>query len=143
MKFVISNIKMENQIDKAIKEIKFQNEKNLIKYNNDIKDRVIYIAFEQINSNKIQFVSEYIKKNYKNDNYKYIFIIHIQRSFNLKNNNNNNKMIYSIPDIDPEIEQLFIDNLNGPNIRLKDLLKKNVKEIMNDNNVYINFDNKI
>lgn len=118
---------MENQIDKAIKEIKFQNEKNLIKYNNDIKDRVIYIAFEQINSNKIQFVSEYIKKNYKNDNYKYIFIIHIQRSFNLKNNNNNNKMIYSIPDIDPEIEQLFIDNLNGPNIKFKDLLKKMLK----------------
>ena len=124
---MISNIKMENQIDKAIKEIKFQNEKNLIKYNNDIKDRVIYIAFEQINSNKIQFVSEYIKKNYKNDNYKYIFIIHIQRSFNLKNNNNNNKMIYSIPDIDPEIEQLFIDNLNGPNIKFKDLLKKMLK----------------
>ena len=133
---------MENQIDKAIKEIKFQNEKNLIKYNNDIKDRVIYIAFEQINSNKIQFVSEYIKKNYKNDNYKYIFIIHIQRSFNLKNNNNNNKMIYSIPDIDPEIEQLFIDNLNGPNIKFKDLLKKNVKDIMNDNSVYMNLNNE-
>ena len=124
MKFLISNIIIENQLERKIKEIKYQNEKTFL---NDIyiNNKIIYIAFEQFNSNKIQFVSEYIKKNYKNDNYKYIFIIHIQRSFNP--NNNNNKMIYSIPDIDPEIEQLFIDNLNGPNIKFKDLLKKMLK----------------
>ncbi len=33
-------------------------------------------------------------------------------------------MIYWIPDIDSDIEQLFIDNLNGENIKFKDLLKK-------------------
>ena len=122
MKFMISEIKSENELKYKIDEII-----NIIENDKISNQNNIIIQFEQINSNKIQFVSEYIKKNYKNDNYKYIFIIHIQRSFNLKNNNNNNKMIYSIPDIDPEIEQLFIDNLNGPNIKFKDLLKKMLK----------------
>lgn len=36
-------------------------------------------------------------------------------------------MIYWIPDIDSDIEQLFIDNLNGENIKFKDLLKKILK----------------
>ena len=129
---------MENQIDKAIKEIKFQNEKNLIKYNNDIKDRVIYIAFEQINSNKIQFVSEYIKKKFKSDDYKYIFMVHIHRNFDSQINST----IYSIPDIDPDIDQLFIDNLNGPNLKFKDLLKSNIKFILDDNSEYMDLDNE-
>ncbi len=131
MKFLISTIKMENKLDSTIKEIKFQNDR--LPYN-DGKKNIIYIAFEQFNSNKIQFVSEYIKKNYKDDGYKYIFIIHIQRNFNPKAEH----PIYSIPDIDPEIEQLFIDNLNGPNIKYRDLLKRNIKEIMSDNGQYMN-----
>ena len=124
MKFLISNIIIENQLERKIKEIKYQNEKT---FSNDIyiNNKIIYISFKQINSNKIQFVSEYIKKNCKNDNYKYIFIVHIQRNFNSQIHN----IIYSIPDIDPEIEQLFIDNLNGPNIRFKDLLKKMLKKL--------------
>ena len=57
--------------------------------------------------------------------------------------NNKNKMIYSIPDIDPEIEQLFIDNLNGPNnISLRDLLKKPIKQIMSENSAYMNLNDE-
>ena len=145
MKFLISNIRKEDQLERIIKEIKYQNGKLHTNSNdetnnnsNDETNNIIYIAFEQFNSNKIQFISEYIKKHYKNDNYRYIFIIHIQRNFNSQVNN----MIYSIPDIDPDIEQLFIDNLNGPNIRFKDLLKKNIKEILNDNSVYMNLNNE-
>ena len=136
MKFLISNIKMENKMDSKIKEIKYQNE-NL--RSDDKKNNIIFISFEQFNSNKIKFVSEYIKKNYEKDNYKYLFIIHIQRNFNPEINN----VIYSIPDIDPQIDQLFIDNLNGPNnISLKDLLKKPIKDIMRENSVYMNLSNE-
>ena len=137
MKFLISNIQMENQLERAIKEIKFQNEK-ICKESSDIKNNIIYIAFEQFNSNKIKFVSEYIKKYYKGDNYRYVFIIQIQRNFNPQVTNS----VYSIPDTDPDIDQLFIDNLNGPNIKLRDLLKKNIKDILNDNIAYLNLENE-
>ena len=138
MKFLISNIRMENQLERAIKEVKYQNEKVLHTNSNDRKNKIIYISFDQLNSNKIQFVSEYIKKNYKNDDYRYIFIIHIQRNFKLQMSN----MIYSIQDIDPDIEQLFIDNLNGPNIMFKNLLNKNIQDIMNENSEYMNLNNE-
>ena len=52
---------MENQLEREIKEIKYQNEKVLHTNINDIKNRIIYISFDQFTSNKIQFVSEYIK----------------------------------------------------------------------------------
>ena len=104
-----------------------------------MKTNIIFISFEQFNSNKIKFVSEYIKKNYEKDNYKYLFIIHIQRNFNPEINN----VIYSIPDIDPQIDQLFIDNLNGPNnISLRDLLKKPTKIIMSENSAYMNLNDE-
>ena len=136
MKFLISNIKMESKMDSTIREIKYQNE-NL--RSDERKNNIIFISFEQFNSNKIKFVSEYIKKNYENDNYKYIFIIHIQRNFNPEINS----VIYSIPDIDPKIDQLFIDNLNGPNnITLRDLLKKPIKTIMSENSAYMNLSNE-
>ena len=134
MKFLISNIRMENQLERAIKEVKYQNEKVLHTNSNDRKNKIIYISFDQLNSNKIQFVSEYIKKNYKNDDYRYIFIIHIQRNFKPQINNK----IYSLQDIDPDIEQLFIDNLNGPNINFKNLLNKNIQDIMDENSEYMN-----
>ena len=46
--------------------------------------------------------------------------------------------IYSLPDIDPNIEQLFIDNLNMPEIHFGDLLKKSIKEIISNNSKYMN-----
>ena len=135
MRFLISTIKKENQLESTIEEIK--NKNDLIE-NKDLKSNVIYISFDQLNSDKIHFVSEYIKKNYKEDGYKYIFIIYIQRNFGLEFNG----YIHTIPDIDPDINQLFIDNLNGPNINFKDLLKKNIKDILNDYSAYIDLNDE-
>ena len=137
MEILISEIKMEEKLDSSIKDLKYKNENKYINQNEG-KNNIIYIKFEQFNSDKIQFISEYIKKNYKDDNYNYVFIIFIQRNFNSQTNST----IYSIPDIDPDIEQLFIDNLNGENnIKFKDL-KKDIKDIMTDNSKYMSLDNE-
>ena len=174
MEFMISEIRNENQLKIRIDELKKKNENN--KYEKDYK---ILIHFEQINTNKIQFVSNFIFKNYQEkDEYRFIFIIHIQRNFDSENiedrkedknskekNNETNKedgqqginqskikkterkkeekksdRIYSIPNINQDINQLFIDNLNGNDIKLKDLLEKNIKEILDDNDELMNLD---
>ena len=169
MSFIISEIKNENQLKITIDELKKKNENN--KYTKDYK---ILIHFEQLNTNKIQFVSNFIIKNYKEkENYRYIFIIHIKRNFDFENkeekkqnkNNETNKedkkqenkkskvkkterkkeekksdRIYSIPNINQDINQLFIDNLNGNDIKLKDLLEKSIKEILDDNDELMNLD---
>ena len=131
MSFMVSEIKNEKQLEITINELKNKNENNKIE-----KDYNILIHFEQLNSNKIQFISNFINKNYKQDKYYYIFIIHIKRNFDSKND----ERIYSIPDINHDIKQLFIDNLNGKNIRLKDLLEKDIKNIMDDNDELMNLD---
>ena len=66
-------------------------------------------------------------KNFKEDNYNFIFIIHINRNFNKKKE----RIIYSLLDINDDINQVFIDNLNGNNdIRIHDLLYNNTKIIL-------------
>jgi len=178
MSFMISEIGNENQLKIRIDELKKKNENN--KYEKDYK---ILIHFEQINTNKIQFICNFILKNYKeNDNYFYIFIIHIKRNFEIENNEEkkNDKIpsgntqdrineeqrkedkkteekkaqdkkpkrkkekkserIYSIPNINQDINQLFIDNLNGNEIKLKDLLEKSIKEILDNNDELMNLD---
>ena len=138
MKNLISKIESENELDLMIKEIKYRNNNisSLTK-----KRNIIYISFVQFNSNKIQYVSDIIKKNYKEnkeDNYKFIFIVHIQRRFNSKEKNK----IYSLLDVDPDIEQLFIDNLNVPEIHFEYLLKKPIEKIISDNSEYINLNDE-
>lgn len=81
MSFMISEIKNENQLKITIDELKKKNENN--KYTKDYK---ILIHFEQLNTNKIQFVGNFIIKNYQEkENYRYIFIIHIKRNFDFEN----------------------------------------------------------
>ena len=121
MSFMISEIKNENQLKNRINEIKNKNE------NNEKADNII-IHFEHANSNKIQFMSNFIIKNFKEDKYNYILIIHIKRNFNP----NVNETIYSMPDINPNINQIFLDNLNSKNIKLQDFLEKNITDIIND-----------
>jgi len=116
--FLISGIRTENQLKYKIDELS-NNDKNSEEQN----DKIIVIDFEQFNSNKIQFVSDYIMNYYKDDGYNYIFLIHIKRRF--INDKQNKDRIYSIPNVNEDINQIFIDNLNGPsNITLKDLLTK-------------------
>ena len=94
-------------------------------------NKIILVHFEQYDLNKIQYISDYIPNYYKDDDYNYIFIIHIQRNFSFSNFEQNEKIIDSIPNIYDNINQLFIDNLNGPSgISLKDLINKNIKEIL-------------
>lgn len=121
MSFMISEIKNENQLINRINEIKNKNE-------NNEKENNIIIHFEHANSNKIQFISNFIIKNFKEDKYNYILIIHIKRNFNT----NINESIYSMPDINPNINQIFLDNLNSKNIKLQDFLEKNITDIIND-----------
>ena len=129
--FLISGIRTENQLKTKIDEY-INNDKNYEEQNN----KIIIIDFEQYNSNKIQFVSDIIMNYYKNDGYKYIFLVHIRRRF-IKDKENYNR-IYTIPNINEDINQIFIDNLNGPsNITLKDLLTKKMKDLMTSNNKII------
>jgi hypothetical protein len=124
---LISEIRSENQLKSKIDEILIKN-KNVEDYG-----KIIIINFEQSNSDKIQFVSDYIMNYYNKDNYNYIFIVHIKRMF--FNDNQSYQRIYSIPNINEEINQIFIDNLNGPsNITLKDLLMQNIKGLILSNN---------
>ena len=48
--------------------------------------------------------------------------------------------IYSIPNIYDNINQLFIDNLEAPEITLRELLSKNIKDIMFSANTFKNLD---
>ena len=127
MSFMISEINSEDGLKNLIDEIKIKNENNKLKkdYNK------ICIHFEQSNSKKLEYISNFILKNFKDDKFNYILIIHINRNFK---KNNNNEPIYSLSDINPDINQIFIDNLNGSNsIKLKDLLGNNIQEILNNN----------
>ena len=92
---MISEIKSEKQLDNIINEIKTRNESNKSNKKN------IVIHFEQFYSKQIQFISNFIFNNFKDDKYNYIFIIHIKRNFD-----NIKERIYSIPDINPDIYQL-------------------------------------
>ena len=97
----------------------------------NLKRNLIYILI----SKKIKFISNFILNTFKDDNYNYILIIHINRNFNKYNKEklNNNESLYSLLDINPSINQIFIDNLNGNNkIILKELLTKDIKEILDE-----------
>ena len=129
---MISEIRTEDKLKNEIDDIK---NKNKIF---DENKHIILINFEQYNSDKIQFITDNIISNCENDNYNYIFIIHIQRNFDKEKK----EIIYSIPNIYDNIHQLFIDNLKGPNISLNQLLKQNIKDIMFNADAFKNLDNE-
>ena len=129
---MISEIRTEDKLKNEIDDIKNKNK------NDDLNKHIILINFEQYNSNKIQFITDYITNYCKDDDYNYIFIIHIQRSFD----NGKKEIIYSIPNIYSDINQLFIDNLQGSNISLKQILKQNIKDVMFNEDAFKNLDNE-
>ena len=122
---LIEDVSTEENLKTQIDEIKNRN------INNNTHYPYILFKFDDYNSNKIQFTSDYII-NYLKDDYHYIFIIYIHRY--------SAQRIYSIPNIYENINQLFIDNLEGPEITLNDLLTKNVKDIMNSTGVFGDLD---
>ena len=120
---MISEIKNENQLNKAINNIRHKNEDNKNLKNKDY----IYIRFEQQHSNKISFICNFILQHFKSDKNNYIIIIHIKRNFKWKLSGR----IDSIPNIEPDINQIFIDNLNGNNeITFGELLSNDIITIL-------------
>ena len=81
--------------------------------------KYIFIHFDYSNSNKIGLIIPFIiNKYYKNEDLQFILIVHIKRNFSL---DNPKEIIYTLPDINYDIDQIFIDNLNGPDIRLNEI----------------------
>jgi len=132
MSFMITEVRSENDFKNLIEEKKKNNDNNKLEIE---KDNCICIQFNQSNSKNIKFISNFILNNFKDDKYNYIIIIHINRNFN----NKRNERIYLLPDINPDIHQIFIDNLDGDNkITLKELFKKGIKTIINDHKEDLN-----
>jgi len=128
MSFMASTIRSEDGLKRLIDEIKNKNENNKLK-----KEFNICIDFKQSNSGYIKFISNFILNTFNNDNYNYIFIIHINRNFNKNESERLYERIYSLPDINPLINQIFIDNLDGKNsIKLNELLSKDIKKILEE-----------
>ena len=123
---MITDIKSENDFLNLIVEIKKSKDFNKLQNEND---NYICINFEQTKSKNIKFITNLILNNFNQDNYNYLILVHINRDFQKKNNE---KIIF-LPDINPDVYQIFIDNLNGSNkITLKDLLQKDIKKIINE-----------
>ena len=78
MSFKVSEIRSEDGLKAVIDEIKKKNENIILK-----KEYNICIHFEQFNSHKIKFISNFIINHFIDDKYKYICIIHIKRNFNI------------------------------------------------------------
>ena len=127
--FMISAINTEEKLKTEIDDIKAKNKALQ-------KQLPILIRFEDYNSNKIQFTADYINNYCKEDEYHYIFIIYLHRDFSSEKK----QRIHSIPNIYNNINQLFIDNLEGPDITLKNLITKDVKDIMFSAEVFRNLD---
>ena len=97
----------------------------------------------------LNYVISFILNNYEESVQTFILIVHLKRNFDTTNKGERGKnkksnlakgdKIYSQPDVDDDnVNQMFIDNLNGKNISLKDILNKSVKELFDDNQENIN-----
>ena len=127
--FMISAINTEEKLKTDIDDIKATNKSEQNHF-------PILIRFEDYNSNKIQFTADCINNYCKEDEYHYILIIYLHRDFSSEKK----QRIHSIPNIYNNINQLFIDNLEGPDITLKNLITKDIKDIMLSAEVFRNLD---
>ena len=138
---MISEIQSEKNLYNLIEEkIRVNKSKN--------KNKYIFLQFDVSQSDKLKFVVSFIDNNFSCEEfkfYKFILIIHVRRNIKEVDNKSNEKKIFlkeaqksfrisNIFDIYPNIEQLFIDNLKGENISLDDILKKPVKNTLEENN---------
>ena len=123
---MISEIKSEIQLENLIK-LKIKSNKNKDKYRN-----FIIFHFDISNSKYISFLISFVKNNFdENEEVKFIFLVHIKRNFKIKKDKEKSHEIYTFPDIDPKINQLFIDNLNGPEIKLNEIISNPFQSIIN------------
>ena len=133
---LVNDIEENNSI--MISEIKSETQfKNYInaKINNLSKsNNFIFIHFECSNSSYLSHIIPIIKNKYNKEDCKFIFIVHVKRNFTEYEKDN----IYVIPGVYKYVNQLFIDNLNGKNIKLNSLLNKPINEILKQK--YIDLD---
>jgi len=133
---MISEIKSEIQLTNIINSI-ISEKANVEKNGKEVSldEDKIFIHIDEANSKKIGFLISFINNNYdKNSELKFIFIVHLKRHFFLQQNQKNKlEKIYAIPDIYPDIYQTFIDNLNGPNITLQDILVDPIQKLLGEN----------
>ena len=122
---LISEIKKEQQLKNSI-------DGTIYKNNNK---NIIILHLDFLNTKKLSFLISFIKNNYINENeskYKFILIVHIKRIFKVDNPNNVKNKIYNVPDIYKNVFQLFIDDLNGKDLKFEEILNNSVNEIIND-----------
>ena len=141
---LISDIKSEKELKKKI--INTINDYKKL----DKKKYYIFLRFVQSNSNNLNFVINFLKNNFQEEQIYFICIIHIKRNFNIKDKKNIDKKeqfedIYSIPNLYSIVEQLFIDNLNSlsqynetdnKTLNLKEILENSVLSLIE----YINLE---
>ena len=143
---MISEIKSENQLLNNINNmiIEKENNKNINKNKNQNKNKdFIFIHFDELNSDKIGFLISFVINYYdKNEELKFIFIVHIKRNFKV---DPPSEKIFAIPDINSKIYQLFIDNLNGPDIKLEEIIYNPINELKKKDliNIENEFDNAL
>jgi len=137
---MISQIKSENQLFNNINNMITEkaNNKNINKNKN-----YIFIHFDELNSDKIGFLISFVINYYdKNEEFKFIFIVHIKRNFKV---DPPCEKIFAIPDINSKIYQIFIDNLNGPDIKLEEIIYNPINELKKKDliNIENEFDNAL
>ena len=143
---MISEIKSENQLLNNINNMIIEKENNnkINKNKNQNKNKnFIFIHFDELNSDKIGFLISFVINNYdKNEELKFIFIVHIKRNFKV---DPPSEKIFAIPDINSKIYQLFIDNLNGPDIKLEEIIFNPINELKKKDliNIENEFDNAL
>jgi len=115
---IISEIKSQSHLIELINEKKFKNKKG--------DDNFFIMHSNQNELDKINFIISTLKNNYTDEEIKFIFIVHIKKIMDKKRK----EKIYSIPDIDENVDQIFIDNLNGLNISNFDTSKVNDMRFM-------------
>ena len=119
---MISQIKSEEQFKSEIDGIIDRNKNEKLN-----KETIIFLNFVLSDLKKLSFVISFIKNNYNEENITFLITIHLKRNFDLLKN----ERIYNVLDIYPQVNQIFIDNLNGKkDIELNVLLKKLVKDII-------------
>ena len=125
---MISEIESENQLLRNIKNMISEKDNNKNKNKKDNKTKnLIFIYFDESNMDKIGFLISFVINNYdKNEELKFIFIIHVKRNFKV---DPPSEKIFAVPDINSNIYQIFIDNLNGPDIKLKEIIYNPIKNL--------------
>ena len=133
MNLMISRIISESEFKRKIEE-----KKNVNEYNKNDNGN-IFVHFERSNSKNIKFVSYFMSNDFKGDDFNCVVVVHIDRNFG----KNKIEKIYSLPDINDELNKIFIDDLNGnKEIKLKYLLSGNLKEIKDNLKDKLNLDEK-